>query len=369
MKKVSRAALSLLAVMPGLAPAQSSVQVSGVIDAGVRMDSGSTRGSVTSVGSGQRDPSRITFSGIEDLGGGLKAGFILESGVGVDIGAGINNPPGTASGPLTWGRLSTVTLGSDATGYLSLGRQYTPMWAISAGPANDPFGAGWLAGIANVYSFTVRASNSLVYSYGYTAQTTLLPAPPKGLGAMLMYSLAETSTPSSNAGRQFGGNVSYGDGVWWLGYGYHQVNGSNTSISPTAPVSDAPTVKQQTLGASYQLAWGRVHVGLNSGKNGLTGAGALDRLNWHIGANLLFDGRHPLRVLVGKSRDRTATHAEVTTLQIGYGYDLSKRTALYAAVGQMDNNSTSAAALGGAIGTYAPGSTPRSVITGIRHLF
>ncbi len=369
MKKVSRAALSLLAVMPGLALAQSSVQISGIVDTGVRVDRGAASGSVTSVGTGQRDASRITFSGIEELGDGLKAGFILESGIGVDTGAGINNPPGTAPGPLTWGRLSTLTLGSDATGYLSLGRQYTPMWAISAGPANDPFGAGWLGGIATIYSFTVRASNSLVYSYGYTAQTTLLPAPRKGLGVMLMVSLPETSEPSSSAGRQLGGNVSYGDGTWWAGYGYHQVKGSNTTISATAPVADTPTVRQQTLGASYQLAWGRVHVGLNTGKNGLSGAGAVDRFNWHVGANLLFDGRHTVRVLAGRAKDRTATGAEATTFQLGYGYDLSKRTALYAAIGQMDNNNASAAALGGSIGTYEPGSTARSVIGGIRHIF
>lgn len=369
MKKVSRAALSLLSALPCLALAQSNVTISGIVDAGLRMDRGAVSGSVTSVGSGQRDASRITFSGIDDLGGGLKVGFVLESGIGLDTGTGISNPPGAASGAFTWGRLATLSLGTDATGYLSLGRQYTPLWAISAGPANDPFGAGWLGGIATIYSFTVRASNSLVYSYGYTAQTTLLPAPRSGLGVMLMYSLAETSTPSSSAGRQLGGNLSYGDGTWWVGYGYHQVNGSNTSISATAPVSDAPTLKQHTLGASYQLAWGRVHVGLNTGKNGLSGARAVDRLNWHVGANLLFDARHNVRLLAGRAKDRTATHGEATTFQLGYGYDLSKRSALYTAVGQMDNNEASAAALGGSIGTYAPGTTARSVIIGIRHIF
>jgi predicted porin len=112
-----------------------------------------------------------------------------------------------------------------------------------------------------------------------------------------------------------------------------------------------------------------VHVGLNTGKNGLSGAGALDRFNWHVGANLVFDGRHNVRVLAGRAKDRTATDAEATTFQLGYGYDLSKRTALYAAVGQMDNNDASTAALGGSIGTYAPGSTARSLVTGIRHIF
>ena len=369
MRKISLAAVSLAAAIPCIAAAQSSVTISGTVDAGLRVDRGASGGGTTSIGSGLRDASRLTFSGVEGLGGGLKASFVLETGIAVDTGSSASNPPGAAAGAFSFGRLSAVSIGGDDMGYVSFGRQYTPMWAVSAGPANDPFGAGWLGGISSVYSFTVRASNSIVYSYGYSDKTTLLPAPRKGLGVMLMYSLAETSQPSNNAGQQLGGNLSYGDGTWWVGYGYHQIKGSNTSISATAPVADSPTLKQQTLGASYQLPWGRVHAGINTGKNGVIGAGALDRLNWHLGVNFLFDGRHNVRVLYGKANDRTANNADATTFQIGYGYDLSKRTALYTALGQIDNNDKAAAAFGGAIGTYAQGSTPRSMVIGIRHLF
>lgn len=374
MTKTRLAACCAIACLPTLAAAQSTapstVQVSGIVDAALHVDTGTVSGTVKSLASGQRDASRITFSGVEDLGSGLRASFVLESGFTLDNGAGANNPPGVAAGAFSWGRLAAVSLGSDNTGYLSLGRQYTPMWAISAGPANDPFGAGWLGGITSIYSFAVRASNSVVYSYGYTAQTTLLPAPRKGLGVMLMYAFGEATAPApSTSGQQLGGNVSYGDGVWWLGYGRHQIRGNSAATSATAAVTNTPKLTLQTLGASYQFDFGRVHVGYNTGKTDTSGPGAVNRNSWHVGANVPFAERQYVRFIYGQSNDRTAANADRSTFQIGYGYDLSKRTALYAAVGQLDNDNASALGLAGATAAYAPGSTARAYTVGVRHLF
>lgn len=367
MRRLVRPTLLLLAGMPAIAAAQSSVQISGVVDAALRVDAGTVASKVKSIAGGQREASRLTISGLEDLGGGLRVGFVLESGFAPDTGAGVSNPPGVEPGAMSWGRLAALSIGSDDTGYLSLGRQYTPMWAVSAGPANDPFGAGWLGGISAVYSFAVRASNSLIYTYGYTAKTTLLPAPRKGLGAMLMYAAGE-ATPS-DAGQQIGGNLSYGDGTWWVGYGYNQLKGSSPAVNATAPVSNSPTLKVQTLGGSYQFGFGRVHLGLNTGKNGLTGTGAVDRLNWHVGALIPFANVHTFRFIFGGADDRTAVSADWKTFQVGYGYDLSKRTALYAVAGQNDNSATAAAGFAGAGAAYAPGATARTLAAGIRHVF
>ncbi|HUN91591.1 MAG TPA: porin [Burkholderiaceae bacterium] len=136
-----------------------------------------------------------------------------------------------------------------------------------------------------------------------------------------------------------------------------------------APRQGLGVLLMYMLAASGHLAWGRVRVGLNSGKNGLTGAGAVDGFNWPIGAYLRFDGRRNVRVLVGNAKDRTASLAEATTVHLGHDDALSNRAARYAAVGRMDNNDASAAALGVSIGTYAPGSNVRSAIGGLRHIF
>jgi predicted porin len=365
MKRLLPVALFVGTLVPGAGFAQSQVMLEGVLDGGIRHDSGGTGPGGVTMGSGMRLPSRLTFSGIEDMGGGLKASFVLETGFLIDTGQGTANPAGAANGPLTFGRTSAVGVGGDDWGYLSLGRQYTPLWAVSAGGANDPFGASWLGGIGTLYSATPRASNSIVYSYGYSARTMLLPAPRKGLGVAVMYASPDTMAPApSRAGQQLGFNVSYGDGTWWAGYGFHQTRGSNTDISATAPVTDQPRLRQQTLAASYEFSVARLHLGLNSAKNDTT----VDRRNWHVGANIPF-GVHVVKLVYGRANDRTAANADFSSFQVGYEYNLSRRTSLYAAYGQVDNNTNAAQILTGSQGTYAKGSMPRSYITGIKHTF
>ncbi len=365
-------ALATLLAVPALGFAQTDVlTISGIIDGGVRFDSGGVAGSVKSVGSGLIYGNRLNFAGIEDLGSGMRAAFVLEAGFTTDTGEGTANPPGTPAGPLNFGRTSALAIGGDALGYLSFGRQYTPLWAVSAGYANDPFAAGWLGGIGTVYSATVRASNSVVYSYGYGARTMLLPAPRKGLGVAAMWSLPEAggAAAPSQSGQQLGFNLSYGNGTAWAGYGFHQVRGSNTAISATAPVTDSPRLRQQTLAASYVVMGARLNVGLNRADNGLAGSGAVDRRNWHVGAQIPIASLHVVNVLYGRANDRTAANADFTNFQLGYEYLLSKRTSLYAAVGQVDNSATARATPLGALGSYALGSTPRSAIAGLRHNF
>ena len=270
---------------------------------------------------------------------------------------------------MTFGRTASLAIGSDSRGYLSMGRQYTPLWAVTAGPATDPFGASWLGGVGTVATATIRASNSIAYSYGYTYKTMLRPAPFVGLGAGVMYAPGEAATAtSSRAGDQFGFNVSYGTSSFFVGYGFHEVRGSSPAISPTAPVSDQPRLKQQTLAASYSFGPARVHAVLNKSSNGLAAAGAVDRLNWAVAGSATL-GQGTVIALFGKADDKTAVNADFKTLQIGYQYNLSKRTALYGAAGQISNGDAASASLLGSNGTYAAGSRPRSIIAGVRHLF
>ena len=72
----------------GTAHAESSVQLMGLMDAyagSVRMAGDADRTSV--VGSGGLTTSWFGFKGTEDLGGGLKAGFLLTSFLRVDTGS------------------------------------------------------------------------------------------------------------------------------------------------------------------------------------------------------------------------------------------------------------------------------------------
>ena len=374
MKRLLFTALGLAVALPGAALAQSNVILKGIVDVGPRYDSGGTNGSsTTSLGSGQSaGGSRLTFEGVEDLGGGLKASFVLETGIALDTGMGTSNPPGVSSGALTFGRTSAVAIGNDKLGYLSLGRQYNPIWALTAGTMADPFGASWLGGANIVNSSTGKSNNSIAYSYGYTWETMLRAAPKKGLGVAAIWSIPETVAPlPASAGQQLGFNVSYGIDKWWAGYAYHQINGSSTDISATAPVTDQPKLQQQALEGSYDFGFARVNLGFNRATNGLNGtvAGALDRNNWHIAATIPFAGNQVLMAEYGKANNNSAVNSDWSTFQVGYQYSFSLRTTFYAVIGQVYNDANVNVALLGSLGTYAKGSTPRSVISGLRMTF
>ena len=75
----------LAAWLGGPAAAQSNVALSGTVDLAVAHGSGSIA-SQTQLANGYLASSRIAFKGSEDLGGGLKAGFWIESGLNADTG-------------------------------------------------------------------------------------------------------------------------------------------------------------------------------------------------------------------------------------------------------------------------------------------
>jgi len=99
--KKSLIALAVLATA-GVASAQSSVTLFGIVDATLQVGNGSGVGSSdkTQLGNSGYHGSRLGFRGTEDLGGGMSASFWLEAGVNNDSGSGqatnlSNQPTGT----------------------------------------------------------------------------------------------------------------------------------------------------------------------------------------------------------------------------------------------------------------------------------
>ena len=115
-------AMAALAAACGV-QAQSNVTIYGVLDSGVEhlTNVGATRSGLTRMpGLGVSVPSRLGFRGTEDLGGGLKAVFTLESGFGTDTGT-LNQ------GGRFFGRQAFVGL-SGSWGAVTLGRQYSMLF-------------------------------------------------------------------------------------------------------------------------------------------------------------------------------------------------------------------------------------------------
>jgi predicted porin len=116
--KIRSAVALLCGVCASAAMAQSSVTVYGIVDSGLvyTTNINAAGDSITKMPSLSSSlPSRLGFRGVEDLGGGLSAVFVLENGFGVDAGT-------IGQGGRLFGRQANVGL-KGAFGTVVVGRQ------------------------------------------------------------------------------------------------------------------------------------------------------------------------------------------------------------------------------------------------------
>jgi Outer membrane protein (porin) len=110
--------------------AQSSVTLYGIVDVGVEhINNTTTGGGQTREVSGNLSGSRWGLRGVEDLGGGLSAIFVLENGFSVNDGTTGQSTKGIGANATTtsrlWGRQSFVGL-ADNGQQITFGRQNFP---------------------------------------------------------------------------------------------------------------------------------------------------------------------------------------------------------------------------------------------------
>jgi predicted porin len=111
--------------------AQSSVQLYGLLDAGISWVSNQAGHSVTKFDDGINGPTFFGLRGTDDLGGGMRALFVLESQFQIGLGS---NIPGQG----IFGRQAYVGLSSDRLGTLTMGNQFDFMYDSFAGGNNEP---------------------------------------------------------------------------------------------------------------------------------------------------------------------------------------------------------------------------------------
>jgi predicted porin len=152
MKKILIAAACMS--MIGSVQAQSNVTVYGVVDQYIDFSkAGSNHGG--RIQSGGLEGSRFGFRGTEDLGGGMKALYLLEGGINAD--------DGTSGQGALFGRQSFVGLGGNF-GQVTLGRQYSSYYDTLV---NYGLGGGLAWGNATEYfndSSSLRINNSVQYA-------------------------------------------------------------------------------------------------------------------------------------------------------------------------------------------------------------
>ena len=345
--KKSLLALAVLAAS-GAAMAQSSVTMFGIVDVGVGHVSATN--SVTGVTQSGNSSSRLGFRGVEDLGGGLKAGFWLEGAISPDTGtgAGANNPgPGFA-----FSRRSTVSLAGNF-GEVRLGRE------LAAGydkpTSYDPWGQ---VGFAALQGWTtVRVSNGISYR---------TPANLGGFFGMAHYGFGENAGNNS-AGRYFGLAGGYENGPLSVTLAADQVKAGvvNNGYSSVTLAND---LKTWSLGASYDLGVVKPAFIYHSEKSG-----SVKNNIYMLNATAPVG---PGRLIGSYARyDLKDSGNSSNELALGYVYDLSKRTAVYGTYAHMSNKNGAARNLNG-VGasfntnvTVTPGQNVNGYQVGIRHAF
>lgn len=358
------------------AQAQSSVTLSGEIDLGVQHYKAANGLSQKRLTSGAWASSRLIIAGSEDLGGGHRANFFLESGPSLDTGA--------ASRFGFWNRASWVGLSGRSWGELRIGRQLTGSanlvcqidlhWCASGFTGSGIIYNGDLSTVGRWVSGSPgRGGNNndgvSVFSGGaQTAGTadsnrknnSVQYTSPRwgGVQVKLMYALGEAGPNAANgSGDHADATVTYAAGNLFLGVGYAEVRPD--------PLWNAKG-RLATAGGTYRM--GGLIVGAVFQRESAEGAaarwtraqawaltGAYQAGAWEPYLKL---GRHETN---GTGAYGIVDRTDSSVVNVGALYKFSKRTTVYADL---------ATDLKGSEGNPAVyRNDPRLVSLGLRHRF
>ncbi len=319
-------ALAALAIV-GTASAQSSVTLYGVADAWVGQTSKKfgTAAAVkqTVLDSGGYNGSRWGLRGSEDLGGGLKANFQVESGFDISN--------GTGSQGALFGRQAYVGL-SGGFGAINFGRQYTAYDdARGAENANNAFDTaftpvGAVFGLSTPAGATPTVGNTVGVFGGladYTSRTnnTIKYSSPVfgGVSGAISYALGEDKGTSGSASSNTAAHVKYVNGPLgvFAGFQNEKPAGVNTQA-----------LKFANIGANYDLGVVRLSAGYQNAKRD-----TVKDNEFQFGVAVPFGAA---AVSAGFASTQTKANGVKVGKGSGFGltgyYDLSKRTAAYAGV-------------------------------------
>ncbi|RFB71169.1 MULTISPECIES: porin [unclassified Herbaspirillum] len=321
-------AFAVFGAFSAAASAQSSVTIYGVVDEGLAYENAGAGGAFR-VDSGLQSGSRIGFKGTEDLGGGLKANFVLESGFSADTGA-------MAAAGVLFNRQSYVSL-SGNFGEVKLGRIQTMVYSNSA--VFDPFNDTLAGDSARLFNYGgSRTDNTINYSYSAA----------NGINGQLAYSAGEVAG-NNNAGRTVAGALGYAGGPLNAVLTYQN----------TKNATGADGAKTTLLGGNYAIGITQVFAAYAINK----GLAALNTRDALLGVKVSVTSRDAVLASVIHKYDKAVSHADTTQIALGYTHDLSVRTNLYTSISRMKNDYAAA------YKATANGKTDLLASVGIRHKF
>ncbi len=336
--KKSLVALAALAATSAFA--QSSVTLSGNIDAGYQSIDykGGKAAGITNNGS---STSTIQISGTEDLGGGLKANFKLNSDFNPTTTNG--NSGGAAAHTANTGSwLNSEQRVGLSGGFGAIDMGVVNNGSLAAAGTGTPFGTAVGSGFRSLWttdSLTVASSSPVRFDNAvrYTSPNM------NGFTGEYYYVKKNTKATNNTFGTTFGSYDTNGISEITLKYSKGPLNVAfanqtqDAKDTGTAPADNKGTLN--TLGVNYNMGAITGYLMNQTAKdNDATAADKLDRTTNIYGVKYV-SGAHSFMVQTGNAKLKssgqtsTATFAvegqKSTVTGIGYDYALSKRTTAY----------------------------------------
>ncbi|AOK07902.1 general bacterial porin, GBP family [Burkholderia latens] len=344
-----------------VAHAQSSVTLYGVLDAGITYQSNVAGKSLWSMGSGI-DQSRFGLRGSEDLGGGLKAIFTLESGFGIGNGK-LGNNGGM------FNRQAFVGLSSQY-GTVTLGKQYDATQDYLAPlTATGTWGGTYFAHHGNNDRLSTNGDVALNNSVKFTSANYA------GLQFGGTYSFSNNQNFGNN--RAYSGGLSYQFQGLKLGAAYSQANlGDGTNANGATNIASQGRIRTYGAGAGYAFGPAQVGAAWTQSRidNQAAGVPTQRTDNYEVNA------KYNLTPALGLGAAYTYTNTKIdggsshwNQFGVQADYSLSKRTDVYAqAVYQRGakGNAIGTSIYNGDVSTLPSSSINQTAATvGLRHRF
>jgi len=359
-------ALAMCAVA-ACARSQSNVTIYGTLDAALTVTSrGGSSPNEKRLESGVGPGTRFGVRGSEDLGGGMRATFVLEMGFDSSTG-------GLQQGGLAWGRQAYVGLGG-SNWSVTMGRQYSPnlvavfvtdalsqvYWGSTSGFALGVQGGSATAG-SGCQGSTSRVNNSLLGTY---------KAGP--LTGRLMVSAGDENTRGT--GRFVNPSLTYSDGPLLVNAGYGRLRQCVGDIAANA----TPAWQSEgNVGASFDFKFAKAFAGYNfwdpsESNRTIAATTSLKQSATWVGVVVPVGNANLMAQVAHLKQSQRGGDASGTSLGLVAEYALSKRTRVYVSAAKVWNDERARFGMVGATASQSAanaGADPRALSVGTTHNF
>jgi predicted porin len=378
-----------------VAGAFAQVTITGNVDVGFRSISSQAKVSdLNQIAAGGMSTTALSLKGTEDLGGGLKAGFSMETTFGiVDTSLSNDAAPSTAGATqaYTGAFFNSEAFVSVAGGFGEV-RAGVPNAALNQTQGvTQPFGTALGSGYSSTFSRMGGSSSSSSQNSKYSLNNgvggaqggggsirvlrmpnTIQYYTPTmgGLRGMVEYSAGNdnqtgTATIANNSPTFMGLMVAYTQGKLNLGFALNTIKTGANAIATNSTTFNSMTtsaivantdVSYQVIGGNYQMGANTFYAGLTSVRSS---AGDEDSQSWNVAYKYDLSPKTSfIANKVNRQTSLTTANANASLFGLGMNHSLSKRTTLFARYESADTNTDNS----------ATGET-NSTFVGIRHQF